>query len=90
MELVIQQPAIKQTPAFTVKVDTEAKIQKGDIICGHVKEFPNFQDKDAPPHIPAYWYLKEVKLDNLARLYSVVDKHYKVIEIIKHEGQSNK
>lgn len=76
MELVIQ------TEDFTVKVDTDRKDFKvGDILCCYVKEFPNFQDKNAPPRIPAYWYLNKIKSQNIANFYRLVDKHYKVIEI---------
>lgn len=75
MELIIQ------TEDFHVKVDTEAKFKKGDILCGYVKEYPNFQDKDAPPRIPAYWFLSEVESDRIGRFYNVVDKFYKVVKI---------
>lgn len=76
MELVIQ------TEDFKVKVDTEIKDFKiGDIIACYVQEFPNFEDKEAPPHIPAYWYLREISSTIEAKLCSLVDKHYKVVEI---------
>ena len=80
MELIIKQEALGENSGFTVRVDTEAKFKKGDIVCGYVQGFPDPEDrtKDA---IPPYWYLKEVKLDKIANLYSIVDKHYKVIEI---------
>ncbi len=83
MELVIQQGEINENVAFTVKVDTEARLKEGDIMCGYVLEQPNFQDKTAPPKKPAYWYLAEVKSKDLGNFFTVVDKHYKVIEIIK-------
>ena len=75
MELIIQ------TEDFHVKVDTEAKFKKGDILCGYVQEFPNFQDKNAPPHIPAHWHLSKVESDRIGRFYNLVNKHYKVIKI---------
>lgn len=76
MELVIQ------NENFTVKVDTEKKdFKTGDIVCCYVQEFPNFEDKEAPPTIPAYWYLKEVESEEAGKFLSLVDKHYKVVEI---------
>lgn len=76
MELIIQ------TEDFKVRVDTERKDFKvGDIIACYVQEFPNFEDKEAPPAIPAYWYLKEVESEKEGKFLSLVDKHYKVLEI---------
>ncbi len=78
MELIIQ------TNEFTVRVDTEARIKEGDIMCGYVQAFTDPEDrtKDA---IPAYWYLKRVKTKTLGNFFTVVDKHYKVTEIIAYE-----
>ncbi len=78
MELIIQ-----QGEEFTVKVDTEDRnFREGDIICGYVVEFPNFEDRDAPPFIPAHWFLYKVKSDKLGKFFNLVNKHYKVIEIL--------
>lgn len=82
MELVIQQPKTAHTVAFTVKVDTNIKdFKKGDILCCYVGEFPNFEDKEAAPLIPEYWFLKEVGNESMAKFLSLIDKHYKVVEI---------
>jgi hypothetical protein len=81
MELVIQ------TKDFTVRVDTESKLREGDIMCGYVKDTLNPQDNFASLYVPAYWYLTRITSKNLGNFFTIVDKHYKVLEILKSKNE---